>query len=232
MEIAKLVLQYINALAWPALAIFLALYFRRELRAILNRVSRAKLPGGLDIDFETEHLAPEEARERVIKGQVHSPDTPSIPQGTSIPDGEVPVDSTLGIQHAYLIEKLALDKVEQNLNRPIQKFIRVKKGNRSIDLDGLIFDKNYPIDDIVEVKWLRDPRRARDLIDLLKPLENILTDYEEITGKKARLVYVLVVPQSVKEVRDYLLPLIEAYANLECKILVLDYDSIGFKSKD
>lgn len=234
MEIAKLILDFLKVLAWPVLVASLALLFRRELRAILTRVSKAKLPGGLDIDFgyETEQLAPKEAREKVLSEQAEAASGAASlpPQEAKIPPGEVPVDSSVDTQHAYVIEQLALAKVEQNLNKPIRKFIRLKKGGKFIELDGLMLDKDSPIDDIVEVKWLRDPRKVRGLIDLAPRLEAVLREYEDITGKKARLILVLVVPQSVKEVRDYLLPLKEAFADLECRIVVLDYASIGFTS--
>src|SRR5437879_6239563 len=56
MELAKLVLEYVKAVAWPATAVAIALMFRREIRAILARIRKAALPGGVSIDFEGQIL--------------------------------------------------------------------------------------------------------------------------------------------------------------------------------
>jgi hypothetical protein len=56
MELAKLVLEYVKALAWPVAALLIALIFRREIRAILARIRKAALPGGVSIDFEEQIL--------------------------------------------------------------------------------------------------------------------------------------------------------------------------------
>jgi hypothetical protein len=54
METAKLLLEYIKALIWPLTVLLVALMFRREIRAILRRVKRAALPGGVSLDLEDE----------------------------------------------------------------------------------------------------------------------------------------------------------------------------------
>jgi len=52
MELAKLVLEFVKALAWPVSTLAIALIFRREIRAIIARIRKAALPGGVSIDFE------------------------------------------------------------------------------------------------------------------------------------------------------------------------------------
>ncbi len=54
MDNARLVLEYIEALAWPSIALVMALMFRREIRAILGRIKKAALPGGVSLDLENE----------------------------------------------------------------------------------------------------------------------------------------------------------------------------------
>jgi hypothetical protein len=54
MEIAKLVLEYLRVLAWPAVAVALCLGFRSEVKALFARMTRAELPGGLAFDFPRE----------------------------------------------------------------------------------------------------------------------------------------------------------------------------------
>lgn len=52
MAIAALVLEYLKALVWPITVIFLALFFRKSLNAILQRLIKATLPGGVSLDFK------------------------------------------------------------------------------------------------------------------------------------------------------------------------------------
>ncbi len=54
MDIAKLVLEYIRALIWPAVVVTVALVFRAELRGLIARVRHADLPGGIALDFPHE----------------------------------------------------------------------------------------------------------------------------------------------------------------------------------
>ena len=54
MEIARLVLEYLKALAWPLVALTIAMLFRHEVRALLARMRKAALPGGVSLDFEEE----------------------------------------------------------------------------------------------------------------------------------------------------------------------------------
>jgi len=53
-ETAQLVLEYIKALAWPAVAVLGLLLFRHPLAAILHRLKGADLPGGVSLDFDKE----------------------------------------------------------------------------------------------------------------------------------------------------------------------------------
>lgn len=65
MELAKLVLEYVKALAWPVTALAIALIFRREIRAIIARIRKAALPGGVSIDFEEQILETKELATRI-----------------------------------------------------------------------------------------------------------------------------------------------------------------------
>jgi hypothetical protein len=67
MEIAKLILEYVKALAWP-LALLVAVFsFRREIRALLSRLRKAALPGGVTLDFPEEVEAARSLSEEVRK---------------------------------------------------------------------------------------------------------------------------------------------------------------------
>ena len=54
MEIAKLVLEYVKALAWPLTIILLSLSIRSEIKGLLARLRKAVLPGGLSVDLQEE----------------------------------------------------------------------------------------------------------------------------------------------------------------------------------
>jgi hypothetical protein len=65
MELAKLVLEYVKASAWPITALAIALIFRREIRAIIARRRKAALPGGVSTDFEEQILETKELATRI-----------------------------------------------------------------------------------------------------------------------------------------------------------------------
>jgi hypothetical protein len=81
MEIANLVLEYIRALVWPAVAITASLLFRKQIDALLARLRHADLPGGVSIDLQ-EQIA--EAKELSSKVQ-STPSPPERKRGPSIP---------------------------------------------------------------------------------------------------------------------------------------------------
>lgn len=54
MEIAKVVLEFVKALAWPITVAALVWMFRAPIRLMLHRLRKAELPGGVSIDFQEE----------------------------------------------------------------------------------------------------------------------------------------------------------------------------------
>ena len=65
MEIAKLVLEYVKALAWPLTIILLSLSFRSEIKRLLARLRKAVLPGGLSVDLQEEVREVKQLSERI-----------------------------------------------------------------------------------------------------------------------------------------------------------------------
>jgi hypothetical protein len=53
-DVAKLVLEYIQALVWPAVAVVAVVVFRKSLTALLGRLHEAEMPGGIKLNFEKE----------------------------------------------------------------------------------------------------------------------------------------------------------------------------------
>lgn len=54
MEVAKLVLDYLRTLIWPATVVIICMVFRQQVIALLSRIRHAELPGGVAIDLDQE----------------------------------------------------------------------------------------------------------------------------------------------------------------------------------
>jgi hypothetical protein len=80
-EMARLVLEYLQALAWPAVVVFGLLVFREPLVAILRRLKGAGLPGGVSLDFDKEVREAEVLSREVAKAPRQQPvsKTPMLP---------------------------------------------------------------------------------------------------------------------------------------------------------
>ncbi len=81
MEVAKLILEYLKALIWPTSVLLLAWIFRPEIRAVLARIRKAALPGGVSVDFENQILETKELATRVETAQP----PPNRPQSAALP---------------------------------------------------------------------------------------------------------------------------------------------------
>lgn len=82
MEIAKLILEYIQALVWPVIVIFLVSNFKKEAISILSRLESAVLPGGIQVNLnnniaEIKNLSNEVRETSEEKKKKHS-DVPLI----------------------------------------------------------------------------------------------------------------------------------------------------------
>jgi len=65
MEIAKLVLEFVKALAWPTVVLLAVWFFRRELSALVATLEHVKLPGGAELEWKRELKVAEAAAEKV-----------------------------------------------------------------------------------------------------------------------------------------------------------------------
>jgi hypothetical protein len=81
MEIAKLILEFVKAIAWPITALAIGIMFRKEIRAILARIRKAALPGGVAIDFEDQIRETKELATRVET----APGPPDRPKTAVLP---------------------------------------------------------------------------------------------------------------------------------------------------
>jgi hypothetical protein len=79
--IARLVLEYTQALVWPLVAVIAMLLFRKHLVVVLQRLKGADLPGGVSLDFNEEIRDAKELSREVQDAPPHEKDKgqPSIP---------------------------------------------------------------------------------------------------------------------------------------------------------
>jgi hypothetical protein len=78
MELTKLVLEFLRVLAWPITTLVLALIFRAPIRAVLSRLRKAGLPGGVSIDFQEQIHEVKELSQNV-EAQPPPADRPKLP---------------------------------------------------------------------------------------------------------------------------------------------------------
>lgn len=80
MEIAELILKYIEILVWPGVALGIVLVFRLELREVIRRLETATLPGGivfkladlsqLEVEENLATVRLREVKDQIAKGAV------------------------------------------------------------------------------------------------------------------------------------------------------------------
>ena len=81
MEIAKLVLEYIRVIIWPAVIITIVLLFKQQLHEIVLQLQSASLPGGISFDFnkEVKNVARLSEQVEEVKPPEHAKDKSLIP---------------------------------------------------------------------------------------------------------------------------------------------------------
>lgn len=127
MEIAKLVLEFLKVLAWPAVAFTLAFIFRASVRDLVGRIKKASLPGGVELEVsEAKPLAPEEQKQR-RENEVRQVASSLSADRKSIS----PVSSLHLATNIELAETLVLKEIEAEYGGSLR---------RQVYLHGNIFD--------------------------------------------------------------------------------------------
>lgn len=80
MELAKLVLEYVKVLAWPAVVLTTVFVFKHELRALVRSVQHLKLPGGAELEWQRELRTAEKAAATVEASAELAPTTSETTQ--------------------------------------------------------------------------------------------------------------------------------------------------------
>jgi hypothetical protein len=67
MEIAKLILEFVKVLVWPSVVLAIVIIFRTKLEAILWRLRKADLPGGVSLDFDQAIQEAKDLSQQVVR---------------------------------------------------------------------------------------------------------------------------------------------------------------------
>ena len=67
MEIAKIILEFLRVLIWPIVILTVIVIFRAKLEAILWRLRKADLPGGVSLDFDQEIQEAKDLSKQVVQ---------------------------------------------------------------------------------------------------------------------------------------------------------------------
>ncbi len=69
MEIAELILKYIEVLIWPTVTVFVLLFFKDELSKLFDRAKKVELPGGISIEAFENKLEQAQQLDKEIKSE-------------------------------------------------------------------------------------------------------------------------------------------------------------------
>jgi hypothetical protein len=165
MDIAKLVLEYLKALAWPATTIFFGIYFREPLTALLDRIKRAEV-AGVSLNFQ----------EKIQEVKELSEEIPVVPTAQTVnPRATIPLTEA----NARMIS-LGLQPVSSGLD--LAYFRDIAKNDPTLALAGLRIEietlaRNLAIGCKVELKGHESP----------STLLNRLLSKQVITSAQAEL---------------------------------------------
>lgn len=173
MEISKLILEYIKALAWPTVVVFAIFFFRDAIKGLFNRISKAKLPGGTVIDLEADF--------REVLDEAPSPKTsklsePKFEQAEFL--GDVLAIAEVSPNAAIPFAWQNLERVFLETLSGLQGFSDKSAGYRIAQNVEMLREEGVLTDE--ETKLLHDLRRLRNEVS------HNMVDADSITFKTAR----------------------------------------------
>lgn len=166
MEVAKLILEFVKAMVWPVTSLTLVLVFRAPLSAILARLRKAGLPGGISIEIQEEI---QEARllSKRVESQPPPPDRrirPAVPQTEA---------------NARMIS-LGLKPTSSGLD--MSYYREIAQGDPTLALAGLRIELEVLINNLA-AGFKLEPKRAEPVSFLLKRLR----EHNAITSEQVDL---------------------------------------------
>lgn len=87
MNIAELILKYIEVIVWPSVTIFIIVHFKKEIIKLFERAKKVELPGGISIEAFEDKLEEAKKLDKEIKSE-RKPEMIEIIEQISISDSE------------------------------------------------------------------------------------------------------------------------------------------------
>ncbi len=143
--------------------------------------------------YKIEELGRKEQEEKAARDQRELGEAP--PERGSNGADEKIAESKRRIENVIAAEAAALDRMEDYFGAKIKRNVRVRSGQRGIELDGLIpsIVDDVMSEKIIEVKYLRSPRTFGNFASVFPRIEHLAREYTAIAKKIAKLHVVLVV---------------------------------------
>ena len=166
MDIAKLILEFVKALAWPVTALILALLFRAPLSAILTRLRKAAFPGGVSIELQ-EEIQEAKLLSKQVEAQAAPPNRPRRP---AIPQTEA---------NARMIA-LGLKPTSSGLD--MSYYREIAQSDPTLALAGVRIELEVLLNNLA-VGFKLEQKRAEPVTSLLKRL----SEHHAITSEQMEL---------------------------------------------
>lgn len=219
MEIAKLILEFVKALAWPALVLALAIVFRVQIRRLIERLKRASLPGGFALEIaDAQRVPPEEQRRRLEVEATEVASSLSRASTTSSPVQPEDLAATVEIA-----ETLALKEIEAEYGGDLRRQIYLQ-GNV---FDAVIWGRRNVVG--VEVKLIGGDVDRANIMSLIGQAEHVATQYNR--NVFSLLIVAVTLNQSAEEresLRRTLLTL-QRGANVPVDVRIFDLADLKHK---
>ena len=220
MEIARLILEFLRVIVWPALVVMATVIFRAEIRGLLARIASMELPGGAKLSWD--RLSPDQQRERAdadveelgggpseIEDHARDEDVGSIEE----PAGESEADSpaqdlfveesraesanALVRQNALLAEDLVVRQLEAEFEVEIRRQVAVAD-RPDFQFDAVIYKEKPTVFVTVEVKFIHRYIDIERIVDLEFGRVEKLRKNVEVEGIEAILVFVVDADESIR----------------------------------
>ncbi len=189
-------------------------------------------------DFRREYLTRDEVLRRAEDGT-----EPETAAGTTAEDDterkpvQLPRDfGDLSHQRrmhfAFQIEQAALEWLQMDLGRPVERYVRFSSEAGYVELDGVVQGTRRQKDLVAEVKWIRDERVAVPMLHHTIPrLIELGHRYKSITNRDCEILLLLAAP-AMDTIKDRALERARnrlQEAGTDFRIIVVTYEQLGIE---
>lgn len=139
------------------------------------------------------------------------------------------LSNTSRMKLSFEVEEKALSYLSKEYGR-IERGVRFRKGNQSVEFDGVVTNGRDKADTIFEVKWTRNPDHAFMFINQsIRRSNDQVNSYSSITGKKPTFNLVVVTNTKTSIGTDRWEKLRERAEEVGVNLINLSLKEIGFE---